>query len=191
MLRLLCIRHAQSTWNALGLWQGQADPPLSEVGRLEAKALGEQLRDEAAPLGALLTSDLLRARETAALLGAALGLEPEPWPALREADVGLWSGRASAEIARLWPEDYARYRAGDPELRPGGGECRRALRTRAEHAVRALERRFGGKRVAVVTHLGFLRALRPGLVLANAGTFWLHTGELSGGAMAPCSEEAL
>jgi len=36
VLRLLCIRHAQSTWNALGRWQGQADPPLSGAGRLEA-----------------------------------------------------------------------------------------------------------------------------------------------------------
>jgi broad specificity phosphatase PhoE len=94
-LRLLCIRHAQSTWNAAGRWQGQADPPLSEQGLRQAEALAERLRGEGWPLRALLTSDLARARETAARLGAAFDLDPEPWAALREADLGLWSGRCS------------------------------------------------------------------------------------------------
>jgi probable phosphoglycerate mutase len=176
---MLCIRHAQSVWNALGRWQGQADPPLSERGRLEAKALAERLAREAGPVAGLVTSDLMRARETAAALGEALGLEPEPWPALREIDIGCWSGRVGEEIARSWPEDYARFRAGDPELRLGGGESRRAARARALNAVRALERRFGAREIVVVTHLGWLRALRPGLELPNAGSLWLDSGQLA------------
>jgi broad specificity phosphatase PhoE len=179
MLRMLCIRHAQSVWNALGRWQGQADPPLSARGRLEAKALAERLAREAGPLAGLVTSDLLRARETAAVLGERLGLEPEPWPALREIDIGCWSGRAGEEIARGWPEEYARFRAGDPDLRLGGGESRRAVRARAVDAVRALERRFGAREIVVVTHLGWLRALRPGLELPNAGSLWLESAELA------------
>jgi broad specificity phosphatase PhoE len=179
MLRMLCIRHAQSVWNALGRWQGQADPPLSERGRLEAKALAERLAREAGPLAGLVTSDLVRARETAAVLGEVLGLEPDPWPALREIDIGCWSGRVGEEIARTWPEDYARFRAGDPELRIGGAESRRAVRARAVDAVRALERRFGAREIVVVTHLGWLRALRPGLELPNAGSLWLGSAELA------------
>jgi broad specificity phosphatase PhoE len=179
MLRLLCIRHAQSTWNALGRWQGQADPPLSEAGRLEAKALAERLRRERGSLAALVTSDLVRARETAAVLGEALALEPEPIPALREIEIGCWSGRPSEEIARGWPEDYARFRAGDPELRLGGGESRREMRARALGAVRALEERFGADEIVVVTHLGWLRALRPGLELPNAGTLRLESAALA------------
>lgn len=185
---MLCIRHAQSTWNALGRWQGQADPPLSDAGRLEAKALAERLRREAGPLAALVTSDLARARETADALGEALALVPEPWPGLREADIGLWSGRATDEIARVWPGDYARFRAGDLALRPGGGESRHAVRERAHAAVRALERRFGDGPVALVTHLGWIRSLCPGLVLANAGTLWLASAEV-GGPPRICSEE--
>ena len=175
---MLCIRHAQSTWNAHGRWQGQADPPLSEAGRLEAKALAERLRCDAGPLAGLVTSDLTRARETAGVLGDALGLEPEPWAALREADIGIWSGRVSEEIARAWPEDYARFRAGDLELRPGGGESRIALRARAADAVRSLEQRFAAGAIVVVTHLGWLRALRPGLELPNAGWLWLDSAGL-------------
>jgi broad specificity phosphatase PhoE len=177
-LRLLCIRHAQSTWNAAGRWQGQADPPLSEQGLRQAEALAERLRGEGWPLRALLTSDLARARETAARLGAAFDLDPEPWAALREADIGLWSGRCSEEIEAEWPDAYARFRGGDADLRVGGGESRRAVRERAARAVRELERRFGDATVAVVTHLGWLRALRPGLELANAEAFCLESALL-------------
>lgn len=189
MLRLLCIRHAESTWNAFGRWQGQADPPLSQGGRLAAEALAEKLRGEAPLLAGLLTSDLSRARETAAILGAALALAPEAWPALREADVGAWSGRGSHEIAAAWPEDYRRFRAGDPDLRPGGGESRRAVRARAQGALRALEARFGGGAVALVTHLGWLRALSPGLRLPPGGTLWLASAELLGGEVTWPREE--
>lgn len=182
MPRLFCIRHAQSTWNELGRWQGQADPPLSTAGRSAAEALAEQLRAELPSCAALVTSDLLRARETAGILGRALGLEAETWPSLRELDIGSWSGRLSAEIELLWPEDYRRFRAGDPELRAGGGESRRALRERALAAVRALERRFAREPIVVVTHLGWLRSLAPGLELPNAGTLWLDSRTLGDGA---------
>jgi len=187
--RLLCIRHAESTWNALGRWQGQADPPLSRTGRRAAEALAEQLQQEVSACAALVTSDLVRARQTAGILGRRAALEPEPWPALREADIGSWSGRVSAEIERLWPEDYRRFRAGDPELQPGGGESRRALRARALAAVRALEQRFAGEPVVVVTHLGWLRSLSPGLELANAGTLWLDSRALDDAEPSWCQEE--
>ena len=72
VLRLLCIRHAESTWNALGRWQGQADPPLSEAGRRAAVALAERLAGEVAGCAALVSSDLLRARETAGILAGVL-----------------------------------------------------------------------------------------------------------------------
>jgi probable phosphoglycerate mutase len=191
MLRLLCIRHAESTWNALGRWQGQADPPLSDAGRRSAELLAERLAGELAACAALVSSDLQRARETAGILSRAARLEAEVWPALREADIGSWSGRVSAEIEALWPDDYRRFRAGDPELRPGGGESRRALRQRALEAVRALEQRYGGGRVAVVTHLGWIRALAPGLPLANAGTLWLDSAALAEAEPTWRAEEAI
>jgi broad specificity phosphatase PhoE len=187
-LRLLCIRHAQSTWNAAGRWQGQADPPLSEQGLRQAEALAERLRGEGWPLRALLTSDLTRARETAARLGEALDLDPEPWAALREADIGLWSGRSTEEIEAEWPDAYARFRGGDADLPLGGGESRRAVRERAARAVRELERRFGDATVAVVTHLGWLRCLRPGLELANAEAICLEGAALREASLAAAQD---
>jgi broad specificity phosphatase PhoE len=158
MVELWFLRHGESVWNAAGLWQGQADPPLSERGRRQAERAAERLA--ALAIGSLVASDLGRARATAEIVGARLGLGVLLEPALRELDVGCWSGLAHGEIARRWPDELARFRAGDLALRAGGGESRLALRERVEDALRRLVS-GAAKPVAVVSHLGVLRALRP------------------------------
>ena len=176
MADLLFIRHGESIWNAAGRWQGQADPPLSEVGRRQADALADGLRGES--LALLAASDLVRAAETARMVGEALGLTPRLVPELRELDVGIWSGLRHAEIEARFPDELARFRAGDLEVRPGGGESRAEFRRRV---CGALDRLFadapGG--VAVVSHLGVLRAVRPAAVLRNAAWVRLSRDELT------------
>lgn len=165
---VLAIRHAESTMNAAGLWQGQADPPLSARGRQQARELARALVGPGD--WTILSSDLARARETAEILAAVLGGEPVLEPALREMDVGIWSARPHREIEARWPEDYARVRAGDWQVRPGGGETRDEVRRRALAVLeRATARSAAGPRLALVTHLGVLRALVPGIQLGNAG----------------------
>ncbi|HEX7136135.1 MAG TPA: histidine phosphatase family protein, partial [Iamia sp.] len=72
-VRLLLVRHGESTWNADGRWQGQADPPLTDRGREQARSAAAGL-----PGGVdeLWSSDLERARVTAELLGAEAGCGP-------------------------------------------------------------------------------------------------------------------
>lgn len=166
MRALWFARHGQSTWNAEGRWQGQADPPLSALGRAQAEALADALAG--AGIALLAASDLARARETAAIVGARLGLAPVLEPALREHDVGRWSGLTHAEIEARWPEDLARFRAGDLALGPGGGESRLALRARVDAALERLEARAQGP-LALVSHLGVLRALDPDAHVAPGG----------------------
>jgi hypothetical protein len=89
--RLVLVRHGQSTYNADALLQGQADPPLSEAGRREAQALAAALpRFEH-----VVTSDLQRATETAALLGYPEARRDPRW---REIDVADWAGRPLIEF---------------------------------------------------------------------------------------------
>jgi len=156
-VRLLLVRHAESTWNAEGRWQGHGDPPLSERGRRQAEALARALAPRA--IEVLATSDLARAVETAAPLARALGLEPLRLAALRELDVGRWCGLTRAEIVRGDADALAAFDAGAPEARAGGGESRAELAQRAARAVAALAREHPGRRIAVVTHLGVIRAL--------------------------------
>jgi broad specificity phosphatase PhoE len=162
------IRHAESTWNARGLWQGHGDPPLSPRGRAQAQQLAARLAAGAAPPERVIASDLARARETAALLAAALGVEIERDARLRELDVGAWTGRTRGEIAQRAPWLLRRFEAGDLDARPGGGETLRELERRARRALAEIAARHRGRRVALVTHQGIVRALASGAEIGHA-----------------------
>lgn len=168
---LRLVRHAESTWNAAGRWQGQGDPPLSGGGRRQARRLARACSGVA--IQRILTSDLARAAETAVILGDALSLEPDVDPRLRERDLGAWTGRSGAEIAARWPAELARLRAGDPTLRPGGGETLGELRERVAKALDDLAASGRPGRLLVVSHLGVIRLLTAGQEPDNAT--WIDT----------------
>lgn len=163
---MLLIRHAESTWNATGRWQGHADPPLSDEGVRQAQALARTLGGRA--LDRIVASDLRRAAQTARILADALRVPLDLDPRLREHDVGAWSGLRHEEIVARWPEEYARFRAGDPELPFGGAESLRDLQRRVRAAVSALREAHAGRPLALVTHAGVIRALDGRLVMKNA-----------------------
>src|SRR5436309_8138951 len=98
--RVLLVRHGQSEWNAVGRWQGQADPPLTDLGRQQARAAAHSLGS----LDAVFASDLQRATETAVIVAAQLGIGPVVLdPDLRERDAGEWSGLTRDEIHERYP----------------------------------------------------------------------------------------
>lgn len=170
MSAILYARHGESTWNAAGRWQGQADPPLSARGRAQAEALADRLfqRLGAGGISLLATSPLARARATAEIVGARFGVAPRRAPGLRELDAGRWSGLTRAEVERRFGLELARFRAGGLDVCAGGAsESRRALRARVVAALRELVAAGPGPLV-VVGHLGALRSLRPDVELANA-----------------------
>jgi len=184
------IRHAESEWNAAGRWQGQRDPALSERGREQAQRLAVSLAD--AQLEAIVASDLVRARETAAIVGGALGVAPHLDARLRERDLGYWSGLTSVEIVARWPRDLALLRQRDLELKPGGGESLRALYARVAEFVAVLSAWPGDGPLAIVTHAGILRALgitpTPRNAAARSATIGaLRTAIATGAAMQPAT----
>ena len=84
-------RHGETDWNAEGRWQGHTDKPLNDNGRGQARALAESLRRTG--LAGVVSSDLLRARETAEIVAAALGLTIDYFdPDLRERTIGVFEG---------------------------------------------------------------------------------------------------
>lgn len=178
---LLLVRHGQSVWNAQGRWQGQADPPLSELGEQQAAEAGSRLQTGpfvAQPFDAVVASDLIRARRTAEILASTLGVGPVTTePGLREFDVGEWCGLTRPEIESKWPGMIAAWSAGDLAS-PPGGEDRYAFTERAEATVTTLARaRAAGSHILVVTHGGLIRRLagalgaKPSPVL-NLGGWW-------------------
>lgn len=176
MARLLLLRHAQSEWNALGRWQGWGDPPLSAAGVAQSEKAAEGLHGFAGPV---VSSDLLRASQTAEILAARLGLgRVSPEPGLREVDVGNWSGLTRDEIEAAYPGQLAAWRDGSL---PGaeGGELRTAFTARVVDAVDRLGTRYEGD-VLVVTHSGVIHALErhlgvyEGRRVDNLGGRWFE-----------------
>lgn len=169
------IRHAESTWNATGRWQGQANPPLSARGRAQAQALAARLAG--AGIRQVVSSDLRRAASTAAALATELGIEPEVDVRLRELAAGRWAGCTRAEIEANDGDALARFLSGDADAPVGGGESRRSASQRAGVALRELRAAASGpgdSELAVVTHGGVIGSLFPGTTLGNAE--WLELG---------------
>lgn len=150
-MRLLLVRHGQSEWNAGRVLQGQADIPLSDLGRAQARALAPVIA-ELAP-GVAMTSDLARATETAALLGYP-GARRDP--GLREIAVGEWQGRSIPELIETEGERYAGWRAGTH--RPEGGEDWAGFVARVGAALRAGMAAAPAQSLLVVCHGGVIRA---------------------------------
>lgn len=165
--RFWLIRHAESTWNASGRWQGLADPPLSARGREQAALLAAELADQGLEL--LVSSDLARTSQTAAIVGRQLGLEPRHECGLREIDAGSWSGLSREEIALRDGRALARFDSGDPEAPAGGAESRRDAAARARRVLGTLAAEHPGRRVAVMTHSGVIGSLLPEFRVGHAG----------------------
>ena len=169
--RILLARHGETDWNRIGRWQGHADPPLNDTGRRQAAELAEKRSGDG--VAAVYSSDLERARATAAVVGRRLGLGVAEDPGLREIDVGSWSGLTRAEVQERYPEGFARWLAGEIGH---DGETREELTDRVVAAVERIADAHAGETVLVVTHGGAIRALRrfaagdPGDAIANCCT---------------------
>ena len=169
--RILLARHGETEWNRVGRWQGQADPPLNDTGRQQAEALAVQLEDD--EIAAVYSSDLRRARETAGIVAQRLGLPVTEERALREIDVGSWSGLTRDEVRERYPDGFARWLAGEIGH---DGETREELTERVVGAVERIAAEHPEGTILVVTHGGAIRAIRrhasgdPGDSIENCGT---------------------
>jgi broad specificity phosphatase PhoE len=168
--QLLLVRHGQSEWNADGRWQGQENPPLTDLGR-------EQARRAARAVGAvdgIHASPLQRAAETASILAEELGVGPVATSAgLMERHAGAWQGLTRREIEEDFPGFLAEGR------RPPGWEDDTAVRARVFEALDriATEHPFGT--VLAVAHAGVVFSVEEALGapwerLANLGGRWLE-----------------
>jgi len=176
--RVLLLRHGQSTWNAEGRWQGQADPPLSALGEKQARDAAAHL--SAVGFDAIVASDLQRARRTAELIATELDLEPVVLdPDLRERDVGAFSGLTENEVYARFPDCF--NEAGRI-LRIPDGEADTALVARTVSALDGIASRHPGGTVLAVAHGGVIRFLERHLGLepppstANLGGRWFVVG---------------
>lgn len=157
---VLLVRHGETDDNAADRFQGQLDTRLNDRGREQSRSLARSLAGEG--LRALYSSPLLRARETARIVGAQLGLEPVFDERLMEANTGAWTGLLYRDVIEVAPDDFKAWRSALPAFRFPAGESVAEQAHRVEAAL-ADVRAAGGLPALVVTHGGAIRAI-PGAV---------------------------
>lgn len=157
---LYLIRHGETDYNLRRAVQGRRiDAPLNATGRAQAEQLGARFED--VPLTALYASPLVRARETAAAIGAHHpGLPVTLDPDLEEMSWGVLEGAAeSAETRAAFAQMYARWAQGDYDARLDEGESILEVQARALRAWHRIVEAEAGGTVAVVTHGRLIRVL--------------------------------
>ena len=162
MTTVYIIRHAEAEGNVYRRCHGQYDSLLTPRAYEQLPCLAKRFAD--VPLDAVYASDLFRARTTAKAVAESHGLTVEIRPVLREIDMGDWEDVPWAELPRLWPAEYAVWRARPWDAVPPHGESVMQAGRRMLDGVRGLVRENEGKSIAVVTHGS---AIRGALTIAH------------------------
>ena len=156
MATLYLMRHGAIVQRSPRRFIGQTDFPLIEEGRVQAALWREALAD--VPFAVAVTSDLVRCRETAAIVLA--GRETMPVrtdPRLREINLGVWEGLTVEEVRERFPGAYERRGCDLTGFRPEGGESFHDVRDRAVAAIGELAEVAGN--VLMVAHGGVNRSV--------------------------------
>lgn len=176
--RLIMLRHGQTTYNAGRRMQGQLDTPLSEVGIQQARDAARWVKEHKHPVVKIVSSDLSRARDTAEIIGAEIGVEVELDPRLRETHLGTWQGMTHHEVDAAFEGARALWRH-SPGWAPSGGESRLDVAARARPLIDELLTGFQAwpdNTVLFVAHGGTISALTSNLLGLDVSQYPLLKG---------------
>ena len=181
MSSLLLARHGQSVSNAVRRFQGVQDVALSDLGALQAEALGRAIRLRR--IAAVYTSPLERARRTAEIAVEGLGVPLVPVDDLRELSLGEWEGRTVEEIRALPGDPYDRWVRDPVACLPPGAEPLPAVQARVVSAMAGIAAAHpNGQQVLVVCHGGVISAYLAhclGLPLSSIWRLTLSNGSIT------------
>jgi broad specificity phosphatase PhoE/ribonuclease HI len=150
--RLLLLRHGQTELSVHRRYSGRGNPPLTDLGRRQAEAAARYLGAQGG-IGAVVSSPLQRAYDTAAAAAKALGLDVTIDDDLIETDFGEWEGLTFGEAAKRDPELHGRWLRDTGVPPPGGGESFDAVAERVRRARTRIIAEHGDATVLVVSHV--------------------------------------
>ncbi len=159
----MLVRHGQTAWNAEGRAQGHTDIGLDDVGRGQAEAMAPVVAAFEPSL--LVSSDLARARETAAFLEKQTGLTAEEDPRWREYELGERTGLTLAEFGEKMGVEFDGWWDVHAHVEVPGAETPDELAARVRPAFEEVLERLGEDQTAVVvTHGASLRVALAGVL---------------------------
>lgn len=162
MSKLILVRHGQSEYNAKDLWTGWTDSPLTELGRIEAREAGKEIKD--LKVDVVFVSDLIRSKQTWEEMAKVLNLEKLPTieaPEIKERSYGDLVGLNKWEAKKKYgDEQWLKWRRGWDEPIPNG----ETLKDVYDRVVPFYEKTIlpllkSGKNVLLSGHGNSLRAL--------------------------------
>jgi ribonuclease H / adenosylcobalamin/alpha-ribazole phosphatase len=169
----LLLRHGQTALSAERRFAGRGDIPLTELGLEQAAAAAARLAARGG-IDLVLTSPLLRARQTAQAVADAAGVPLAVDDDLAETDFGSWEGMSFAEVMARWPDEMAAWLA-NADAAPSGGESFAAVAVRVDAALDRLLAAQQGQTVVVVSHVTPIKTMVCRALLApTAALFRMH-----------------
>ncbi len=159
----LLLRHGQTPMSVEKRYAGRTDVPLTDTGVRQAIAAAKRLAS--AGIGAIVSSPLQRAVQTAKEVAAVTGAPVVTDDGFRETDFGVWEGLTFAEVRRRWPDEMTAWLA-DPQVAPPGGESFAEV---SERVTAALHRVLPGRErqtVLIVSHVTPIKTLVAAALLA-------------------------
>lgn len=187
MTTIWLTRHAETATPTV-FHGAESDVALSDLGRLQAAAAAGWF----APLGvtAVVSSGMIRARDTAAPIAEACGVPHLVEPQLHERRVGAMSGTSFSSVGGPWPETIARWEAGDTAFTTPGAESFDELRSRLLPAFERVAAAHAGGRVVVVAHGVVCKVLLLSLLPGYGPAAWTRLGRVPNLAVSELTRQA-
>jgi alpha-ribazole phosphatase/probable phosphoglycerate mutase len=151
------IRHGEIPSNVNKVYAGRSPEPLTERGVRQAKEVSDELKKY--NVGALYSSPIQRALQTAQIISEGIGMDLMAEDAFREIEMGPWEGMSEKDIAEKNPEEWDLWNRNPAELKLAGRETLDDLLQRVLTGVRRIPREMAGQNVVIVTHVAIIRVL--------------------------------
>lgn len=170
MTRIIFVRHGETIWNNIGKYQGHTDIPLSTVGISQARKTAQRLSKE--NISTIYSSDLMRAQQTAEIIGLKHNLVINYCKDLREINFGQWEGRTYGEIEGQYPQLLNLWIEDPEKLKIPGGETFGELRERAMKVIDNILLKHHQETVLLVAHGGTISTILCSVLSIDLKNMW-------------------
>lgn len=154
---IYAVRHGETEWNKLEKQQGHLNSNLTELGRLQAEAIGDGLQK--INFDKFYTSDLGRAIETSEIISHFIKMDFITDSRLREQNLGTLQGLTKKEFKDTYPDDWRSFTNNDPDYVVPGGESIKQRYERAINCIEDLALQNMNKTILIVTHGGIVMSI--------------------------------
>lgn len=170
MIRIILIRHGETTWNVVGRFQGQEDTCLSEAGQRQGKQVAEALRGTA--IDAVVASPLHRAKVTAQYCAQLHDLPVHTDERLIEINHGKWEGMLVDEVQATYPELYTQWHQHPHLVTMPNGESLADMKRRIQDALHEYCYKYEGKTILVAAHDAVNKVMICSMLGLDMSHFW-------------------